>query len=409
VVGPLLGSTVVQLTENQWLTIKYYLRPVADWLACKPNGKLAYYPKEKLEALLQKNSKVSLQLIVENDAQLAAEYTGLNDCLRLLLYRRDLGRILRNFVNFSDFYRREAAIFQKGYLYLDSRTTALCIDVTRADRHTSMASMAGAYLVYCDCQRADKAAQSIVCLITNGDSDNLMVGRNGVFYDLEGLDWDATITKIVSNPISLREAFFSPYKKMARFVEEQVAKRAAAADAENSAGLAKSAEAIAHIDKKEKTAEVSPKKIDVGTVAAIGVAFGSISTFFGLLFTKFLDLGLLMPVGLLALVFLISGPSMLLAWLKLKNRNLSPILDANGWAINTSARLNVPFAASMTSLRPVPMSAALMPDPFVEQKKPWKRYFAALVLGILVVAWSLGKLDRFMPEILRSSKILSRD
>jgi hypothetical protein len=322
-----------------------------------------------------------------NDAQLAGEYTGLNDCLLLLLYRRDLGRILRNFVNFSDFYRRETAIFQKGYLYLDSRTTALCIDVTRADRHASMAAMAGAYLVYCDCQRADKAAQSIVCLITNGDSDNLMVGRNGVFYDLEGLDWDATITKIVSNPISLREAFFSPYKKMARFVEEQVAKRAAAADAENSAGLAKSAEAIAHIDKKEKTAEVAPKKIDVGTVAAIGVAFGSISTFFGLLFTKFLDLGLLMPVGLLALVFLISGPSMLLAWLKLKNRNLSPIVDANGWAINTSARLNVPFAASMTSLRPVPMSAALMPDPFAEQKKTWKRYFTAIVLGILVVTW----------------------
>ena len=62
-----------------------------------------------------------------------------------------------------------------------------------------------------------------------GDSDNLMVGRNGVFYDRQGRDWDATITKVVDNPISLREAFFAPYKKFIRMIEEQVAKRAAAA------------------------------------------------------------------------------------------------------------------------------------------------------------------------------------
>jgi len=31
-----------------------------------------------------------------------------------------------------------------------------------------------------------------------------MVGRNGVFYDRKGRDYDATITKIVASPISLR-------------------------------------------------------------------------------------------------------------------------------------------------------------------------------------------------------------
>ena len=35
----------------------------------------------------------------------------------------------------------------------------------------------------------------IVAAFTAGDSDNLMVGRNGVFYDRKGQDWDATITK----------------------------------------------------------------------------------------------------------------------------------------------------------------------------------------------------------------------
>ena len=58
-----------------------------------------------------------------------------------------------------------------------------------------------------------------------------MVGRNGIFYDRKGRDWDATITKIIDNPISIRQAFWSPYKKVVRMIEEQVAKRAAAADA----------------------------------------------------------------------------------------------------------------------------------------------------------------------------------
>ena len=34
---------------------------------------------------------------------------------------------------------------------------------------------------------------------------------------------------------------------------------------------------------------------------------------------------------------------MLIAWLKLRQRNLGPILDANGWAVNTKAKVNIPF------------------------------------------------------------------
>jgi hypothetical protein len=45
-------------------------------------------------------------------------------------------------------------------------------------------------------------------------------GRNGIFYDRKGLDWDATITKIVDNPISIGQAFWSPYKKLLRWIEE---------------------------------------------------------------------------------------------------------------------------------------------------------------------------------------------
>lgn len=90
-----------------------------------------------------------------------------------------------------------------------------------------MAPLSRAYLAYCDVSRTASAEKmTIVAAFTAGDSDNLMVGRNGVFVDRDGKDWDATITKLVENPIPIRQAFWSPYKKLLRFIEEQIAKRA---------------------------------------------------------------------------------------------------------------------------------------------------------------------------------------
>src|SRR5256885_11625420 len=97
-----------------------------------------------------------------------------------------------------------------------------------------------------------------------------------------------------------------------------------------------------------------PMRIDLGTVAALGVAIGGIGTLVGALLANLFGLGKWLPLGLVALVMMISGPSMLLAWLKLRRRNLGPILDANGWAINGRARINVAFGAAMTQLPRLP-------------------------------------------------------
>jgi hypothetical protein len=113
-----------------------------------------------------------------------------------------------------------------------------------------------------------------------------------------------------------------------------------------------------------------------------------------------------MPFGILALILLISGPSMVMAWLKLKSRNLGPILDANGWAINTVARINVPFAASMTAIREVPLQATMLTtDPYAEKKRPWRFYGTLAVVIILALAWAMGRCDRYLPEKVRSQTV----
>ena len=198
---------------------------------------------------------------------------------------------------------------------------------------------------------------TVACAFTAGDSDNLMVGRNGIFYDRDNHDWDATVAKIITNPISVREAFWAPYKRLVKLIEDNVTKRAQAAEAASNAKV----EAVAA--KTTQASEVGAataanggkppdhvKKIDLGTIAAIGVAIGGIGTLVGALLGTLFGLGKWLPIGIVALLLMISGPSMLLAWLKLRRRNLGPILDANGWAINGRARINVSFGAAMTEL-----------------------------------------------------------
>jgi hypothetical protein len=246
--------------------------------------------------------------------------------------------------------------------------------------------------------------------LTNGDADNIFVGRNAVFYDRTGNDWDATVTKIVSSPISIREAFWSPYKKLIRAIEEQVTKRAAAADADATAKMQATGKDVAMADKTELAPEPPKAKIDLGTVAAIGVAIGGIGTLVGALLGTLFGLGFWLPVGILALVLMISGPAMMLAWLKLRRRNLGPILDANGWAVNSRAKINVAFGAALTELAKLPPgSQRSLDDPFADKKTPWKRWVVLILVLVLAGAWYVGKLDRFLPDAVTTRSVLGDD
>ncbi|OQB93919.1 MAG: hypothetical protein BWX84_00362 [Verrucomicrobia bacterium ADurb.Bin118] len=389
-VKPLLGDKA-ELTEADWAALQARLAPYATWSAAKTGANVEKLGVARIREILGSKAKETIAALIADDLALEPQATGIANVEKLCRYVRDLHKLCINFVNFRDFYDNddEPATFQAGTLYLDQRACRLCLPVDDAGKHASMAALAGTYLAYCDCVRkgTDEKRQ-IVAAFTNGDADNLMVGRNGLFYDRQGRDWDATITKIVDNPISIRQAFWAPYKKLVRLIEEQVAKRAAAADDAATAKLESTAATAANVD-KAKPAE--PKKVDVGAVAAMGVAFGFLMTAFatiagyatGLLKLPFWQVCL----AVVGLLLLISGPSMLIAWLKLRKRNLGPILDANGWAVNAKARINVPFGASLTSVAELPPGASITADKFGERPSAWPKF--ALVVVIIGFIYSL--------------------
>ena len=356
---PILGDRSA-LTESDWARIGATFAAHETWAAGKVGSSVEALGIARVSELARGRSRAALLSLVAQDAALAPEMDAIDNVERLARYQRDLVTLLNNFVAFRDFYARERpAVFQAGTLYLDGRSCDLCVRVDDAGKHAALAGLAKCYLAYCECTRTDGQTMTIAAAFTGGDSDNLMVGRNGVFYDRKGRDWDATITKVVENPISIRQAFWAPYKKLVRLIEEQVARRAAAGAAASDARVSVVATMATSIDSQRPAAPA--KKIDVGTVAALGVAFGALATataaiagyLSGVLDNPFWQI----CIAFGGLILLISAPSMLIAWLKLRQRNLGPLLDASGWAVNGRVQMNVPFGGALTHEAQIPIGA----------------------------------------------------
>ena len=394
VVEPMLGSEKTSLSADEWTSLCAQFGPYRDWLTQKVGDSVESLGLARVREILASNAQTIINTLIADDKALELQAQAISAVDRLVHYYRDLYRLLNNFVSFNDFYSpSHKAMFQAGTLYLDGRSCELCLRVDDAAKHGTLASLSKTYLAYCDCARRGGTDKMVIAAaFTDGDSDNLMVGRNGVFYDRSGNDWDATITKIVEHPISIRQAILSPYKRLGRFIGEQIQKMAAARE---KAAIEKAQTQIVTTAAKAETgkpaaAAASPAAFDVakfaGIFAAIGLALGAIGTAVASIVTGFLKLAWWqIPIAILAILIVISGPSVIIAWLKLRQRNLGPMLDASGWAVNAKVKLNIPFGRSLTGISKLPPGAKRsLEDPF--QQKSGKIWFWMILLLVVIAA-----------------------
>jgi hypothetical protein len=379
-VAPVFGPGRASLTSDEWEALNAKIAPFETWLAGKPGSTIEKIGLSRAKEILGGESSAELAKLVARDKALEPEFKAIGDVERLSRFHRDLRTLLRNFVNFADFYSPDVyAAFQAGTLFLDSRSTELCI---RVDSASPLAAMSRAYIAYCSCTKADGAKMTIAACFTQGGSEYLFIGRNGIFYDRKGTLWYAVISGVAENPISIREAFWSPYKKFLRMIDEKLAKRAATADANSTSNLAATAD----------KARPEPKKFDLALITGIGVAIGSIGTFVATLFAKFVDIpAWQIPLVFAGLILVISLPSMLIAALKLRQRTLGPILEGAGWAINARVKINIPFGAALTRLATLPPGARRsLEDPYADKAAEERRStFIVIVILLVVVGLSI--------------------
>lgn len=397
VVTPLLGE-LSGLSYENWRFIVDRFAAHEAWRAETGGPAVAKLGRARVREILDGPFRGEILSLIESDRALSGAYESLHDVERLARYHRDLFRLLLNFVSFSDFYtKRRPAVFQAGTLYLDGRSMDLCVRVDDPAKHASLAGLSRVYLLYCDCARkGSEERMTIAAAVTDGDADQLLPGRNGVFYDRLGQDWDATVTKIVEHPISIRQAFSAPYKRLARMMAEQVEKFAAgkekAVHDSSAAAVSSAGDKAGGAKPPAKAAPPFDAGRFAGIFAAIGLALGAIGTAVASVVTGFMALKWYkIPFAIAGILLVVSGPSMLLAWLKLRQRTLGPLLDASGWAVNTRARINIPFGRSLTSMRKLPPGAArLLTDPYAEKRHTWAYWLAGLlglVTGAALVYW----------------------
>ena len=393
VVVPLYGDKQ-SITREEWHALCARFSAYEVWQAVQPVTSVSQLGTARLRQILLGSHQREVNALIGQDKAVESEIRSIRSVERLIRYRRDLFRLANNFVSFREFYSgRQKSIFQVGTLYLDGRSCELCIKVEDVSAHAAYSNSSGVCLAYCELVRNGGAEKmNIAAAFTAGDSDFLMVGRNGVFYDRKGLDWNATIVRITDHPISIRQAFWSPYKKLIKAVSEQMQKFAASKANAVQEKVVKTVlesgkNAVAAVPNAPPKAAFDVAKF-AGIFAAIGLAIGAIggilaSIVSGIFSLKFWQV----PLALAGLMLAISGPSMVLAWFKLKRRNLGPILDACGWAINARVRINIPFGTSLTALPHLPEGAnRSLVDPYADKKQVWPYLLVAIII-LVSIAW----------------------
>ena len=395
-----VAPEVKVLTEADWAAIGAKFAAYNAWKGAKAGAAVEGLGLDTVKTLLEQDRKAALLDLVAQDAALKEESENIDTVSKFLYVFRDFYRLLRNFVTLHDFYdkdRKVCAIFQSGRLIIDQRECLFCMPVADMGKHNSMAPSSGMYLVYCDCTTKTKAGKiTIVAAVTVGDVGDLIVGKNAVYYDNDGLEWDAVITKIIDNPISIAQAFWSPYRRMAVAVENLISKNAADKDAklmkEATAKInAAPAAAPAAGASPAKPAEAQPFDIGkfAGIFAALGMAVGMIGSALASLAKGIFALSWWQVIlAFVGVMLVISGPAMVMAWLKLRRRNIAPLLNANGWAVNAASKISIPFGETLTDIAKFP--TLKLKDPYAKKGIPvWKRWVISLasLAFVILVLW----------------------
>jgi len=384
------------VTEAEWNEVVAGLAPYNAWKAAKAGAEVEPLGLDEVKALLAADSKPALLALVEADKALEEEASGIDEVCKLVRYYAHFSKLLNNYVILSDFYTRDPeklAVFEAGKLYIDERCCDLCVRVEDMGKHADMAGLSNMFLIYCACSSKVKAeTMNIAAVMTAGSIRNLRPGVNGVFYDRDGQDWDAVITKVVDNPISVRQAFWSPYRKFGKFISDKINKSAADKDAKGMSTLSNISDSATNkpADGVNTAAKAAPfdvakfagiaAMVTMAIAAVAGVLTMILKALKGLVWWKWLIL-------IAVLMLIISGPACFIAWRKLRKRNLGPVLNANGWAINSAVLVNILFGKTLTSVAKYPR--VHVDDPYSMRPPFWKRFLRWLIF-LLVVAFAVG-------------------
>lgn len=399
VLGRLLGDEAHSLTRASWEKVKATFDAYLAWQKEKPAEPFDKLDAKALEACVSGPLPEQLRALIALDKAAAGELEQLVEIEKFILLQRWLLDLVNNFVNLSAIYHpSHDALMERGSLVIDGRRLDFCLKVENRDAHKKIAVDSLLFLVYAAVTEKDTpggATFEVVAPLTNGERGRLRAGKRGLFVDNDGKEWDAVIVEVVENPISLREAFKAPFRRIQDFVHKKVE------------DLASSHLKMAETHAAEGAAPpAAAPVVPVAAAAAAGGATGAAAGA-GQGIQNMVLIGGLVATGLTAalgyvisilqnihffktmfalggLVLLIGGLSSFLGWLKLRKRDMSLILEANGWALNVPMKVTRRVGGLFAYHPRLPKGAKLQRIPVGGSRRFW-RIFGVVFLLLLVL------------------------
>ncbi len=338
----------MSITRNEWESILTKLSGYGDWLSRKPGGAIEEIGEQRLKEHLDGGLPDQLAGIIRDDAAVADELKLVKQVERLLLYHRWFTEFANNFVSFSQLFDPASpSLIQTGALIIDGRQFDLTMKVKDRATHKKIVEQSNICVMYLNIERRigeSTESMEVAAAVTSGSMTRLFVGKAGVFFTPDRLEWDATVVDFVANPVSLGEAIRKPFVQLGEFLKSQMERfgstRYKAIEKQLATGIQTAEESLASEDANKTAPDKEGgnlQELMIGGSVAFA-ALGSAFAFITKTLQKVTVFDMFTVVGGIAAVIFI--PVIVISIIKLRNRNLSVFLEACGWAINGQMRLS---------------------------------------------------------------------
>ncbi len=376
-----------ELRAEEWGEIRRKFAGYEKWILSRPVTDMECIGLEKVKRYLTGEYVESVKKLIAEQKDTALELESVRLVEKAILYQANLVTLVNNFVSFPYLYDpNKRANFEMGTLVMDGRKFNFAVKVDNRAKHMEIAKQSNMFVMYVKVfPRANFEGFEVAIPVTSGNRGNLSIGKRGVFCSCnkDNTEFDAQVEAIIENPISIAEALCSPFRKLGKFVTGKIESitRSAEQKLDKTTSEVVNAVESAAVSSKAPSAgrpSAGSSLLAGGLLMGGGVAIAAISTAITWIVKTLIELGpYKVVVGLLGVIFAVALPISVMAFIKLRKRDLSAILEGAGWAINSRMRLTLRQGRFFTQHSRLPKNARV--------RSPYRVIVFIFILFVLVV------------------------
>ncbi len=395
-VGPLLGAgeAVPHLARADWQRVQAALHPFIAWQASVDGAEAAPLGVERLRACLDPALAAAVRALIEESRSSGIALDSVRAAERLALLQGGLLDLARNFVSFPELYAPDRrALFEEGTLIMDGRRFNLAVKVADRAEHARLTEKGTMFVLYVGLEHKPTGrTREVAVPVTAGAQGLLEVGKRGVFEDVEGEQWLARVAHLVDRPVSLREAVTDPFVRLGRAVTARIESITAAAERQMEQAGGDAVGAVHGIAPAPGAPPAAPPPAAAppaqpagganlgGTLAGGGIAIAALGGSLAFITRSLAGLRWYQILaGLGGAVGAVIVPTVIIAIIRLRSRDLSMLLEGSGWAINARMRLSRRQRRHFTQRPPHPRGSRFLGGARA-------RFWWLLALTVLLVA-----------------------